>query len=164
MTSVPAANRAIRVMRRGGCINFTLTAPGDSCYCQQTGFGVTPFPRIIMRALQRILFAHILILSPEALSAQENKVGFRDDHTVLVGKKPVFPIGLYYCGEEFDDTSGKLLKELRDYGFNTLGYYRYGTPTWKTELDLAHKLGLKVWVRGHNGFSIDSPEIEKAAI
>jgi hypothetical protein len=110
----------------------------------------------------RILVA--LLLLPAILSAQENRLGFRDDHTVLVGKQPFFPIGLYYCGEEFDDTTGKLLRELRDYGFNTLGYYRYGTPAWKTELELAHKLGLKVWVRGHNGFSIDSPEIEKAAI
>jgi hypothetical protein len=106
----------------------------------------------------------LLVLIPRLLPAQEHSVSFRDDHTVLAGKQPYFPIGLYYCGEEFENTSGKLLKELRDYGFNTLGYYRFGTPAWKTELDLAHKLGLKVWVRGHNGFAIDSPEIEKAAI
>ncbi len=106
----------------------------------------------------------ILALLSEALPAQEHKVGFRDDHTVLVGERPFFPIGLYYCGEEFDDTSGKQLAELRDYGFNTLGYYRYGTPSWKTELDLAHKLGLKVWVRGHNGFAIDSAEVENAVV
>src|SRR5205823_3053531 len=64
---------------------------------------------------------------------------------------------------EFDDASGKLLKELADYGFNTLGYYR-STKEWKAELDRAHQLGLKVWVRGHNGFAIESPAVEKAVI
>src|SRR5579859_1140810 len=117
-----------------------------------------------MRALHNILFALILMPRPAVIPAQQNKMTLRDDHTVLVGNRPFFPIGLYYCGEEFDDTSGKLLRELRDYGFNTLGYYRYGAPAWKTELDLVHKLGLKVWVRGHNGFAIDSPDVEKAVL
>src|SRR5262249_42471623 len=97
-------------------------------------------------------------------AAGGSKVTFRDDHTLLVDGKPFFPIGLYYCTEEFEDKSDRLLKELKDYGFNTLGYYRWGVDGWKSELDRAHQQGLKVWIRGHNGFSIDSPEIEKAAL
>ena len=31
-------------------------------------------------------------------------------------------------------------------------------------MDRVHQAGLKVWIRGHNGFAIDSPEIEKAAL
>lgn len=96
---------------------------------------------------------------PHALA---QKVGFRDDHTLLADGKPFFPIGLYYCYEEFEDPSGKLLTELRDYGFNAAGFYRWGKPTWRKELDLADKLGLKVWIRGINGLAVDSPATEAA--
>ena len=91
-------------------------------------------------------------------------VTFRADHTFLVNGRPFFPLGLYYCAEEFEDPSGKLLQELKGYGFNTAGYYRYGNPSWREELDRAHRLGLKVWVRGHNGFALDTPAAEKAAL
>jgi hypothetical protein len=97
-------------------------------------------------------------------SAQTGKVAFRDDQTILADGKPFFPIGLYYCYEEFEDASGKLLLKLKDYGFNTLGYYRWGQPTWKQELDRVHQAGLRVWIRGENGFAIDTPQIEKAAL
>ncbi len=90
------------------------------------------------------------------------KVSFRDDHTILTNDKPFFPIGLYYCQEEFEDPSGKLLTELRDYGFNTAGFYRWGEPTWRKELELADQLGLKVWIRGINGLAVDSPATEAA--
>jgi hypothetical protein len=96
--------------------------------------------------------------------AQSTKVTFRDDHTLLVDGKPFFPLGLYYCGEEFEDDSGRLLKQLRGYGFNTLGYYRYGMANWKKELDRAHAAGFKVWVRGHNGFDLDVPGTEKDVV
>ncbi len=115
-------------------------------------------------AARLVLIATGLLGLTSMVGAQVEKVTFREDHTVLVSGKPFFPIGLYYCGEEFDDATGKQLKELRDYGFNTLGYYRWGSPGWKAELDRAHKLGFKVWVRGHNGFALESPEIEKAAV
>jgi hypothetical protein len=91
-------------------------------------------------------------------------VTFRADHTFLVNGRPFFPLGLYYCAEEFEDPSGKLLEEFKAYGFNTAGFYRYGTPSWREELDRAHRLGLKVWVRGHNGFALDTPTAEKAAL
>lgn len=90
------------------------------------------------------------------------RVGFRDDHTVLINDKPFFPIGLYYCYEEFEDESGKLLAQLSDYGFNTAGYYRWGQPTWRKELERTEKLGLKVWIRGINGLAVDSPATEAA--
>ena len=92
------------------------------------------------------------------------KVSFRDDHTVLVGGEPFFPIGLYYCAEEFEDETGKLLAHLRGYGFNTLGYYRWGTPNTKKELDRAHAAGFKVWVRGQDGFDLAIPGAEKGAL
>jgi hypothetical protein len=95
--------------------------------------------------------------------ADASRVAFRDDHVVTVDGKPFFPIGLYYTYEEFEDPSGKLLANLKDFGFNTLGFYRYGTPDWKKELDRAHAAGLKVWIRGHNGFAIDNADVEKAA-
>jgi acyl-CoA thioesterase-1 len=100
----------------------------------------------------------------DALAPGTEKVSFRDDHTVLVGGKPFFPIGLYYCGEEFEDESGKLLTQLRGYGFNTLGYYRWGTPNWRKELDRAHAAGFKVWIRGHDGFDLALPNAEKGAL
>jgi hypothetical protein len=105
----------------------------------------------------------VLALLPPTARTQE-KVSFREDHTVLVGGRPFFPIGLYYCGEEFDDATDKQLRELAEYGFNTLGYYRWGRQDWKAEFDRAHKLGLKVWVRGENGFALDGPAVEKAAL
>lgn len=111
-----------------------------------------------VRAL--VLTASLLIVSSRGLG-QPEKVAFREDHTVLVKDRPFFPIGLYYCGEEFEDPSGRLLKALREYGFNTAGFYRAELPGWKAELDRAHEHGLKVWIRGHNGLAIDSPEIEK---
>lgn len=91
-----------------------------------------------------------------ATSAVAQTVKFRDDHAVLADGEPFFPIGLYYCYEEFEDPSGKLLASLRDYGFNTAGYYRWGEPTWQKELALADRLGMKVWIRGINGLAIDS--------
>src|SRR5206468_8449403 len=48
--------------------------------------------------------------------------------------------------------------------FNTLGYYRWGTPDWKKELDRAHAAGFKVWVRGADGFDLDVPGAEKKAL
>src|SRR5947207_671919 len=105
----------------------------------------------------------VLALSPLVL-AQGSKVAFRDDHVVLVDGKPFFPIGLYYCYEEFEDASGKLLRQLKDYGFNTLGYYRWGTPSWRKELERTHQAGLKVWIRGQDGFALDTPAAEKAAL
>lgn len=121
------------------------------------------FSLLLQNFRQLLLLAAFLGL-PGAGHSQEETVSFRGDHTVLVSGKPFFPIGLYYCTEEFEDATGKLLKELADYGFNTLGYYRWGTPGWKAELDRVHRLGLKVWVRGHDGFAIGSPAAEKAAL
>ncbi|HKB37465.1 MAG TPA: hypothetical protein VKD72_13545 [Gemmataceae bacterium] len=113
-----------------------------------------------MNATLSLLLCLLLTLP----AAGGSKVTFRDDHTLLVDGKPFFPIGLYYCAEEFEDKSDRLLKKLKDHGFNTLGYYRWGVDGWKSELDRAHQLGLKVWIRGHNGLAIDSPEIEKAVL
>ena len=110
-----------------------------------------------------VILAALAALAPTA-AAQATKVAFRADHTVLVDNRPFFPIGLYYCAEEFEDESGKLLRELRGYGFNTLGYYRWGTPNWRKELDRAHAAGFKVWIRGHDGFALDTPQTEKAAL
>jgi hypothetical protein len=109
----------------------------------------------------RTLLAALLLAAPAL--ADGSKVAFRDDHVVLVDSKPFFPIGLYYCYEEFEDPTGKLLAELKDYGFNTLGFYRWGTKDWRAEMDRAHAAGHKVWIRGHNGFAIDNAEIERAA-
>lgn len=105
----------------------------------------------------------VLVLAP-VVRAQGSKVAFRDDHTILVDGKPFFPIGLYYCAEEFEDDTSKLLHQLKDYGFNTLGYYRWGTPSWRKELKRVHQAGLKVWIRGHDGFALDTPAAEKAAL
>ena len=99
-----------------------------------------------------------------AVRGEGSKATFRDDHMVSVNGQPFFPIGLYYCTEEFEDPTGKLLKELKEFGFNTLGYYRWGTPKWREELDRAHQHGLKVWIRGHNGFAIDSADIAKTCV
>jgi hypothetical protein len=109
----------------------------------------------------RTLLAALLLATPAL--ADGTKVTFRDDHVVLVDNKPFFPIGLYYCYEEFEDPTGKLLADLKDYGFNTLGYYRWGTKDWRKEMDRAHAAGHKVWIRGHNGFAIDNADLEKAA-
>lgn len=117
-----------------------------------------------MTGLRAILVAALLVAGAELRAAEPEKVSLRDDHTVLVGGKPFFPIGLYYCAEEFEDDSGKLLKQLRGYGFNTLGYYRWGTPNAKKELDRAHTAGFKVWVRGHDGFDLSVPNAEKGAL
>jgi len=114
-----------------------------------------------MRCLSSLILA---LVTCGGTSAQGTKVTFRGDHTVLAGEKPFFPIGLYYCGEEFEDETGRLFKDLRGYGFNTLGYYRYGTPNWKKELDRAHAAGFRVWVRGDSGFDLDVPGAEKRAI
>jgi hypothetical protein len=113
-----------------------------------------------MRHLLTLALAFVLAVP--AL-ADGTKVTFRDDHTVLVDGTPFFPIGLYYCYEEFEDPTGNLLKRLKDYGFNTLGYYRWGTPDWRKEMDRAHAAGFTVWIRGHNGFAVDNADIEKAA-
>jgi hypothetical protein len=94
------------------------------------------------------------------LAPAGRNVALRSDHTVLVNGKPFFPVGIYYANEEFEDLNGKQLEELRQLGFNTVGYYRWGSPFWREELDRAAKLGMKVWARGVNGFSVDSPEIE----
>ena len=102
-----------------------------------------------------------LLTLPATLPGEDTKVGFRNDHTILVGGKPFFPIGLYYCYEEFDDAGNKLLRQLRDYGFNTLGYYRWGRPGWQDELKRADQLGFKVWIRGHDGFALDTPAAEE---
>jgi hypothetical protein len=110
----------------------------------------------------RIILALLLVTTLPAVG-QGSKVTFRDDHVVLVDNKPFFPLGLYYCNEEFEVPTGKLLAVLKEYGFNTLGYYRWGTPDWKKEMDRVHAAGHKVWIRGHNGFDITSPEVEKAA-
>src|SRR3954449_7183535 len=67
----------------------------------------------------------LLLACPGLAPAQGSKVTFRDDRVVLADGKPFFPIGLYYCGEEFEDPSGKRLDWLKGYGFNTLGYYRW---------------------------------------
>jgi hypothetical protein len=96
--------------------------------------------------------------------AQGGKVTFREDRSLLVDGRPFFPIGLYYCAEEVEDDSGRLLDELKKFGFNTLGYYRWGQPGWHRELDRIHRAGLKVWIRGHNGFALDNSDIEKAAL
>src|SRR4051812_22163566 len=109
----------------------------------------------------RILLVCLLLAAPAL--ADGSKVAFRDDHVVLVDGKPFFPIGLYYCYEEFEDPTGKLLAELKDYGFNTLGFYRWGTKDWRKEMDRAHAAGHKVWIRGHNGFAIDNADVERAA-
>src|ERR1043165_2042567 len=98
-------------------------------------------PRFLLSSFQGLFFA-VLSLSATAAYSQGVRVGFRADHTVIARGRPFFPVGLYYCGEEFDDASGKLLKELADYGFNTLGYYPSGNA-WKAELDQAHRLGPK---------------------
>jgi hypothetical protein len=113
--------------------------------------------------LGELIVGALISISAPVIHAQDPKVAFRDDHTILAAGKPFFPIGLYYCGEEFDDASGKLLGALADYGFNTLGYYR-SAPKWKEELDRAHQHGLKVWVRGPNGLAIESADIEKAVV
>ena len=81
-------------------------------------------------------------------------VTFRDDHTILVRGKPFFPIGLYYCQEELDDPTGKLMQELREVGINTIGYYRWNSPNWKRELDNAHANDLMIWYRGVDGFAV----------
>src|SRR5436190_20832747 len=111
----------------------------------------------------RLCSLALIFTSAAPALAAGTKVTFRDDHTVLVDGRPFFPIGLYYCSEEFADPTGNLLKRLKEYGFNTLGYYRWGTPDWQKEMDQAHAAGFKVWIRGHNGFAIDSPDSEKAA-
>src|SRR5438132_1005745 len=103
----------------------------------------------------------ITLLLFGSATAMGQTVKFRDDHTILADGEPFFPIGLYYCYEEFEDASGKLLAELRDYGFNTAGYYRWGQPTWQKELALADKLGVKVWIRGINGLAIDSDKTQQ---
>ncbi|MBI3408205.1 MAG: hypothetical protein HY040_07600 [Planctomycetes bacterium] len=112
----------------------------------------------------RWLLLLILLIPVSSAVAQGSKVAFRDDQTVMVDGKPFFPIGLYYTSEEFEDTSGKLLRDLRAYGFNTLGFYRWGQPNWRQELDRANQAGLKVWIRGENGFALDTPQAEKAAL
>lgn len=113
----------------------------------------------------RLLLVPLLAVVVAATGhAQGSKVGFRDDHVILVGGKLFFPIGLYYCAEEFEDPTDKLLRELRDYGFSTLGYYRWGQPGWQKELERTDRAGLKVWIRGYNGLAIESPAIEKAVI
>lgn len=112
-----------------------------------------------MRWLFGLALLPLLVLP----AAAGSKVTFRDDHTVLVDGQPFFPIGLYYCYEEFEDPTGKLLKDLKEYGFNTLGFYRWGTPDWRKEMDRANAAGHKVWIRGHNGFAIDNADVEKTA-
>src|SRR5262249_14933690 len=115
-----------------------------------------------------VLAFDILCLAPLAgepgQPALPGKVAFRDDHTVLVDGKPFFPLGLYYCSEELEDQSGRLLGQLKEFGFNTLGYCRWGTTNWRKELDRAHAAGFKVWIRGHDGFALDTPQSEKAAL
>src|SRR5688572_25781601 len=111
----------------------------------------------------RRLLALSMLVSVAGGAGAATKVTFRDDHTVLVDGKPFFPVGLYYCAEEFDDKSDRLLTNLRDLGFNTLGYYRWGSPGWRQELERAGRLGFKVWIRGHNGFDLTSAEVERAA-
>jgi hypothetical protein len=103
-----------------------------------------------------------LTLAPWAVG-QGTKVTFRDDNTVLVNKKPFFPIGLVYCFEEQEDVSGKQLAALRAYGFNTMAYYNWGTPHWREEMDRIHKAGFMVWMRGASGFEISAPAAEKTA-
>ena len=88
-------------------------------------------------------------------------VTFREDHTVLVGGRPFFPIGIYYTAEEFADRSGNLLANLRDRGFNTVGCYSAGEQAVR-DMQLASQNGLKVWVRGHNGLAVDSPKTAAA--
>ncbi|MGE0607019.1 MAG: hypothetical protein AB7O62_07990 [Pirellulales bacterium] len=100
-----------------------------------------------------ILFAFLLSAAP-CLADPPQGVTFRDDQTILVRGEPFFPIGLYYCQEELDDPTGQGMKELREAGFNTMGYYRWNSPDWKQELDLAHDNGLMVWYRGVDGFAI----------
>ena len=56
--------------------------------------------------MARISVAYLMVLScaiallPCRVSAQESKVGFRADYTVLVGERPFFPVGLIYCNED----------------------------------------------------------------
>lgn len=118
-------------------------------------------PRHGLRVFSLLALA-LVLAAPSPRLAAASKVAFRDDHVLLCDGKPFFPIGLYYCAEEFEDTTDTWLKELKGYGFNTLGFYRYGEPGWRADLDRAGKLGFKVWVRGVNGLSLDSPEIEKS--
>jgi hypothetical protein len=105
--------------------------------------------------------ALIALAAIAGVALAASRTGFRSDHILLVNGRPFFPIGLYYAHEEFEDTTGKQLEELKALGFNTLGYYRWSASRGHEELDRANRLGLKVWVRGNNGFSVDSPEIEK---
>src|SRR5262245_6740210 len=104
----------------------------------------------------------LVVLAAPVLAAG-SKVIFRDDQVVLVAGKPFLPHSPDYRSVEFEDPTGKLLADLKGYGFNTLGYYRWGTKDWRKEMDRAHAAGHKVWIRGHNGFAIDSPEIGTAA-
>ncbi|NQU10755.1 hypothetical protein HQ590_08195 [bacterium] len=112
----------------------------------------------VIVALLMIFLAHPC---PGA-AATPSRVWLRDDNTIMVGRQPFFPIGLYYCAEELTDPTGRQLTELRKMGFNTLGFYLYGQPGWQDALDRAHRLGFKVWVRGVNGFAVDSPQVEQA--
>jgi hypothetical protein len=98
----------------------------------------------------------LLLVAGCAVWANEptKSVTFRDDQTILVQGKPFFPIGLYYCQEELDDASGKLMQELRAVGINTMGYYRWNSPNWQRELDNAHANDLMIWTRGVDGFAV----------
>ena len=96
-----------------------------------------------------------VILWAGAVAARAADVTFRDDHVVLVGGKPFFPIGLYYNQEAFEDTSNARLAEIRAYGFNTLNYFK-GYAIDRAEWDRAHQLGFMIWTRGYNGLAIGS--------
>lgn len=102
------------------------------------------------------LTVSLFVVSVCSVCAEEptKTVTFRDDHTILVRGKPFFPIGLYYCQEELDDATGKLMRELRDVGINTMGYYRWNSPNWRRELDTAHANDLMIWYRGVDGFAV----------
>ncbi len=77
-----------------------------------------------------------------------SKVTVRDDRTILVNNEAFFPLGLYYAEEEIADKSGKLLKDLREMGFNTL-FFSSGADLGRarTELDRIAAAGLRVQYR-----------------
>src|SRR5688500_8749456 len=106
-------------------------------------------PRPVARAIRYLLSSILAVLL--AGPAFANKVTIRDDRTILVDGQPFFPVGLYYPEEEIADASGKLLKDLRDDGFNTLFFHAGAGEETKAKLDRIDAAGLKVQYRTPGG-------------
>src|SRR5215212_7112002 len=84
----------------------------------------------------RLTLFLLCLLALSAAPLLANKVTVREDRTLLVDGKPLFPIGLYYAEEEIAEPTGALLKDLRATGFNTVFFHTGGNPVGETKARL----------------------------